>query len=96
MKSIVRNLLVTGAVVASTFAFAQADKVVMGVSIPAATHGWAGGVVYWANRTQAELEKQYPGIKVVVKTRRLRRRTGQSGPGLADRQQDQYARHPAV
>ena len=34
MKSIVRNLLVTGAVVASTFAFAQADKVVMGVSIP--------------------------------------------------------------
>ena len=68
MKSIVRNLLVTGAVVASTFAFAQADKIVMGVSIPAATHGWAGGVVYWANRTQAELEKQYPGIKVVVKT----------------------------
>ena len=68
MKSIVRKLLVTGAVVASTFAFAQADKVVMGVSIPAATHGWAGGVVYWANRTQAELEKQYPGIKVVVKT----------------------------
>ena len=68
MKSIVRKLLVTGAVVASTFAFAQADKIVMGVSIPAATHGWAGGVVYWANRTQAELEKQYPGIKVVVKT----------------------------
>ena len=68
MKSIVRKLLVTGAVVASTFSFAQADKIVMGVSIPAATHGWAGGVVYWANRTQAELEKQYPGIKVVVKT----------------------------
>ena len=68
MKSIVRKLLVSCAVVASTFAFAQADKVVMGVSIPAATHGWAGGVVYWANRTQAELEKQYPGIKVVVKT----------------------------
>ena len=68
MKSIVRKLLVTGAVVASTFAFAQADKIVMGVSIPAATHGWAGGVVYWANRTQPELEKQYPGIKVDEKT----------------------------
>ena len=68
MKSIARNLLVSCAVVASTFAFAQADKVVMGVSIPAATHGWAGGVVYWANRTQGELEKQYPGIKIVVKT----------------------------
>ena len=55
MKSIVRKLLVSAAVVASTATFAQADKVVMGVSIPAATHGWAGGVVYWANRTQAEL-----------------------------------------
>ena len=68
MKAIVRKLLVTGALVASTLSFAQADKVVMGVSIPAATHGWAGGVVYWANRTQAELEKKYPGIKVMVKT----------------------------
>jgi len=68
MKSIVRKMLVSCAVVASTLTFAQADKMVMGVSIPAATHGWAGGVVYWANRTKGELEKQYPGIKVVVKT----------------------------
>lgn len=44
------------------------NKPVIGVSIPAATHGWTGGVVYWANRTQAELEKQYPGVKVIVKT----------------------------
>jgi ribose transport system substrate-binding protein len=49
--------------------FAQdAKKVTMGVAIPAATHGWAGGVVYWANRTKGELEKQYPGISIVVKT----------------------------
>jgi ribose transport system substrate-binding protein len=47
--------------------FAQ-NKMVMGVSVPAATHGWTGGVVYWANRTKAELEKQYPGISVIVKT----------------------------
>jgi ribose transport system substrate-binding protein len=40
----------------------------MGVAIPAATHGWAGGVVYWANRTKGELEKQYPGITIIVKT----------------------------
>ena len=69
MKSIVRKMLVSGVLVASTLSFAQAaDKMVMGVSIPAATHGWAGGVVYWAKRTQGELEKQYPGIKVIVKT----------------------------
>jgi ribose transport system substrate-binding protein len=49
--------------------FAQdAKKVTMGVAIPAATHGWAGGVVYWANRTKGELEKQYPGINIIVKT----------------------------
>lgn len=41
---------------------------VMGVSIPAATHGWTGGVVYFANRTKAELEKKYPNLTVVVKT----------------------------
>ena len=44
------------------------NKLVMGVSVPAATHGWTGGVVYWANRTKGELEKQYPGISVVVRT----------------------------
>jgi len=52
---------------ASVPAFAQ-NKVVMGVAIPAATHGWTGGVVYWANRTKGELEKQYPGLQVIVKT----------------------------
>ena len=68
MKSIFRKVLLASAVVASTVTFAQNDKMVMGVSIPAATHGWAGGVVYWANRTKGELEKQYPGVKVTVKT----------------------------
>jgi ribose transport system substrate-binding protein len=51
----------------ATPAWAQ-KKVVMGVSIPAATHGWTGGVVYWANRTKGELEKAIPGLQVVVKT----------------------------
>ena len=52
---------------AGSSALAQ-DKVVMGVAIPAATHGWAGGVLYWANRTKGELEKQYPGMQIIVKT----------------------------
>lgn len=51
----------------ATPAWAQ-KKVVMGVSIPAATHGWTGGVVYWAKRTGEELEKEIPGLKVIVKT----------------------------
>ena len=44
------------------------NKPNIGVSIPAATHGWTGGVVYWANRTKGELEKQYPGLTVTIKT----------------------------
>jgi ribose transport system substrate-binding protein len=57
-----------GLMAAAVPAQAQAGKVVMGVSIPAATHGWTGGVVYWANRTKAELEKAHPGIQIIVKT----------------------------
>lgn len=59
--------LAIATLVTAPSAFAQ-NKMVMGVSIPAATHGWTGGVVYWANRTKAELEKQYPGTSVIVKT----------------------------
>lgn len=62
-----RTVLAIGVLLAGVSSFA-ADKVVMGVAIPTATHGWAGGVVYWANRTKGELEKQYPGMQVIVKT----------------------------
>jgi len=67
MKSALRTLVASCAIFATASTFA-ADPVVMGVSIPAATHGWTGGVVYWANRTKGELEKKYPGMKVIVKT----------------------------
>ena len=32
-----------------------ADAVKLGVSIPAATHGFTGGIVWWANQAKAEL-----------------------------------------
>ena len=71
MKSLIR-LVATGAAVLATLGAAPSalaqNKPHIGVSIPAATHGWTGGVVYWANRTKAELEKQYPGVKVTIKT----------------------------
>ncbi|MEO8531588.1 MAG: substrate-binding domain-containing protein [Deltaproteobacteria bacterium] len=53
--------LMTGA------SFAQETKTI-GVSIPAADHGWTGGVVYHAERVAKELEAAYPGLKVIVKT----------------------------
>ena len=40
----------------------------MAVSIPAADHGWTGGVVYHATQEAKALEKKYPGLKVIVKT----------------------------
>lgn len=52
----------------ASLALGQDKKVIMGVSIPSADHGWTGGVVYWANTTKAALEKKYPGTQVIVKT----------------------------
>lgn len=66
-RALFRAAIAAAAVFAGSTAMAQ-NKVTMGVSIPAATHGWTGGVVYWANRTKGELEKQYPGMTVIVKT----------------------------
>jgi len=52
---------------AAPFAFAQ-NKVTLGVAIPTADHGFTGGIVWWANEAKKELEKKYPGLKVIVKT----------------------------
>jgi ribose transport system substrate-binding protein len=49
-------------------AIAEQKKVNIGVSIPAATHGWTGGVVFWANQAKKELEQANPGLKITVKT----------------------------
>jgi ribose transport system substrate-binding protein len=52
----------------ATSAVLADEKVNMGVSVPAATHGWTGGVVFWANQARKELEKEHPGLKITVKT----------------------------
>ena len=52
----------------ATGAMAQAKNVTIGVSIPAATHGWTGGVVYHAQETAKQLEKAFPGLKMIVNT----------------------------
>jgi ribose transport system substrate-binding protein len=51
----------------ATGALAQ-DKKVIAVSIPAATHGWTGGVVYHAEQAEKEIEAAFPNIDVIVKT----------------------------
>jgi ribose transport system substrate-binding protein len=58
--------LALGALVAAGSAHAQ--KKVVAVSIPAATHGWTAGVVYHAQAAAKEVNKAFPGVEVVVKT----------------------------
>ena len=66
-----RALLAAAAVTAvlgAPAAQAQADKVNLGVAIPAATHSFTAGIVFWANQAKKDLEKAHPGLKVTVKT----------------------------
>jgi ribose transport system substrate-binding protein len=77
-SKLVPNLAISGAIIltsalwligAGSKAFAAEEKKVnMGVSVPAATHGWTGGVVFWANQAKKELEKAHPGLRVTIKT----------------------------
>jgi len=64
--------LIAGAGVLALNALAMnaqaAEKVVLGVAIPTATHSFTSGIVWWANKAKAELEKAHPDLKVIVKT----------------------------
>jgi len=46
----------------------EQEQVTIGVSIPAATHGWTGGVNYWAEQAKARLESTYPNLRFVIAT----------------------------
>lgn len=46
----------------------EGESAVIGVSIPAATHGWAGGLNYHAQATIDELEERYENIDFVLST----------------------------
>jgi ribose transport system substrate-binding protein len=73
MKSIIRKsgLLISTAALALALpfvAYAQDRNVTMAISIPAATHGWTGGVVYHAEQAEKEIEAAFPNIDVVIST----------------------------
>ena len=68
--------ILTAAVLTAAFTFLpgcnkkspdQAKKII-GISIPAADHGWTGGVVYWAEQAKKDIEKKYPGYEVRIAT----------------------------
>ena len=47
---------------------AQAKDYTIGVSVPTADHGWAGGIIFQAERVAKLLMAEHPGLKVIVKT----------------------------
>ncbi len=65
MSRSLRTLALVAALAAGA-AFAQTT--VIGVSIPAATHGWTGGVNWWAEQAKQRLEATYPNLQIVINT----------------------------
>lgn len=63
-----RILLGAALLMGASLAFAQDETVTIGVSIPAATHGWTGGINYWAERAAKEVGDANENIKFVVAT----------------------------
>lgn len=65
-----RSLLLTAAAVglAFTATSAAAEPVNLGVSIPAATHSFMGGINYWANQAKKDLEAKHKDLKITIRT----------------------------
>jgi len=63
-----RSLRTLALVAALTAGAAFAQEYVIGVSIPAATHGWTGGVNWWAEQAKQRLEATYPNLRIVINT----------------------------
>ena len=67
-RSLAMAVTAAGALGLSSASHGQDSKVNLGVAIPAATHSFTAGIVYWANQAKADLEKAHPGLRVTVKT----------------------------
>lgn len=60
--------LAVGIALAGPATAQDGDTAVIGVSIPAATHGWAGGLNFHAQQTIKELEERYDNLDFVLST----------------------------
>ncbi len=61
--------LAASVAMAPTLSWAQeGKKVTIGVSIPAADHGWTAGVVFHAERVAKLLMAEHKGLNIIVKT----------------------------
>lgn len=63
VKSLLASAVIAGGL--GGVAIAQDDKITIGVSVPAATHGWTGGVNYFAQQAIERLGATYPNVEFV-------------------------------
>jgi ribose transport system substrate-binding protein len=65
-----RSVLLAAAAAGLAFATAPvaAEPVNLGVSIPAATHSFMGGINYWANQAKKDLEAKHKDLKITIRT----------------------------
>ncbi|MEX2502780.1 MAG: substrate-binding domain-containing protein [Trueperaceae bacterium] len=63
-----RILVALAFLLATAAAWAQDDVVTIGVSIPAATHGWTGGVNWWADKAMNDIQERHPNVRFVINT----------------------------
>lgn len=68
MRRMLFGLALTAATAFGGLANADATNITIGVSIPAADHGWTAGIVFHAQRVAKLLMAEHPGLKVIVKT----------------------------
>lgn len=61
-----RTTLALASLLALSATQAQEEGVTIGVSIPTATHGFMGGLNFWAAETERRVEATYPNIDVVI------------------------------
>lgn len=61
-------MLATAAGLAFVATGAAAEPVNLGVSIPAATHSFMGGINYWANQAKKDLEAKHKDLKITIRT----------------------------
>lgn len=67
-KGLLSLATVAARALGSTAGFAEDKAYTIGVSIPAADHGWTSGMVFHANRVAEVLMAQHPGLNIIVKT----------------------------
>ena len=67
-RATLRTLAFASALLAAGVQVQAAEPVRLGVSIPAATHSFMGGINYWANQAKKDLEKEHKDLKITIRT----------------------------